>query len=162
MSGVDWFTLRDARAADRSAILALVPRLRAFGPSTLRTPEALDAGERRVLERFFDAPVNGTALVVAERADGVVIGAAFAEEEIDYFTQEANGHLGILVVAAAAEGRGVGRALIANFERWAQAAGHRFVTINVFATNARAAQLYERAGYEPDTLRYAKTLPPAV
>jgi hypothetical protein len=28
----------------------------------------------------------------------------------------------------------------------------------VFATNARARDVYERAGYAPDTMRYVKTL----
>jgi len=53
----------------------------------------------------------------------------------------------------------VGRALLAAVEAWSVARGHRFVTLNVFADNARARAVYERAGYAPDTLRYLKTLP---
>jgi GNAT superfamily N-acetyltransferase len=156
------FTVRPGDAGDRAAVLALVPRLRAFGPSTLRPPEALDAAERRTLDRFFDAPPAGTRLWVAAGADGAVLGAAYAEPAADYFTREPHGHLGILAVAAGAEGRGVGSALIAAVERWAAEQGYRFVTLNVFATNARATALYERAGYRPDTVRYVKELrPPA-
>src|SRR5688572_29124983 len=42
------FTIRPAASPDEAAVLALVPRLRAFESSqTLREPEALDAGEPR-------------------------------------------------------------------------------------------------------------------
>ncbi|HEU4557952.1 MAG TPA: GNAT family N-acetyltransferase [Longimicrobium sp.] len=148
--------IRPATSADREALLALVPRLRAFGPPPLRSPDALDAGEERTIDRFFTAPPDGARLWVAEGADGAVLGMAYAEETTDYFTQERHGHLGIIAVAAEAEGRGVGRELLATVERWAAAEGFRFVTLNVFATNSRAIAVYERAGYRPDTVRYLK------
>jgi RimJ/RimL family protein N-acetyltransferase len=43
-------------------------------------------------------------------------------------------------------------------EAWAAAQGYRFITLNVFAANARARAVYERAGYAADTIRYAKEL----
>jgi ribosomal protein S18 acetylase RimI-like enzyme len=150
------FFVREAHPGDRAAVVDLVPRLRAFGPPPLRPPEALDAGERRTLDAFFDAPPGGARLWVAEAAEGAVLGFAYAEPAVDYFTGETYGHLGILAVAAEAEGRGAGRALIETFERWAADSGFRFVTLNVFADNARAVAFYERAGYRPDTLRYVK------
>ena len=86
-------------------------------------------------------------------------GVAYAETATDYFTGERHGHLAILIVAEGGEGRGVGRALLAAVEAWAAARGYRYVTLNVFAANARARSVYERAGYVPDTVRYAKELP---
>ena len=158
MPDSDAFIVRSAVATDRAPVLALVPRLRAFGPPALHAPEALDAGERRTLDRYFEAPPNHSRLFVAEGADGTVLGAAYAERAVDYFTLEAHGHLGILAVAANAEGRGIGRALLESVERWAHAQGYRFVTLNVFATNARAVSVYESAGYRSDTVRYVKEL----
>jgi GNAT superfamily N-acetyltransferase len=152
--------IRLAILADRETALALVPRLRAFGPPPLRPAEALDAGEQRTLERFFSAPPEGARLWVAVEEDGEVLGIAYAEPAVDYFTQERHGHLGIIAVAEAAEGRGVGRELLATVERWAAEEGFRFLTLNVFATNARAIAVYQRAGYQPDTVRYLKELPP--
>lgn len=152
--------IRPAIPADRQPVLALVPRLRAFGPPPLRPAEALDAGEHRTLERFFSAPPDGARLWVAVDEDGGVLGMAYAEQAVDYFTEERHGHLGIIAVAAGAEGRGVGRELLATVERWAAEQGFRFVTLNVFATNTRAIDVYERAGYRPDTVRYLKQLPP--
>lgn len=157
----DRLTIRPAALADREALLALVPRLRAFGPPPLRPPEALDAGEERTIERFFTAPPDGARLWVAVDTDGSVLGMAYAEEATDYFTREPHGHLGIIAVAAEAEGRGVGRELLATVERWAAEQGYRFVTLNVFATNSRAIAVYQRAGYQPDTVRYLKEIPRA-
>ena len=151
-------TIRDATAADRDFIVALVPRLRAFGPPPLRPPDALDHAERLTLERALDDPMPDALLVVAELAGVGRAGVAYAETWIDYFTGEQHGHLGILIVAEAAEGRGVGRALLEATEAWAAARGYRFVTLNVFADNAHARRVYERAGYVQDAIRYVKEL----
>jgi hypothetical protein len=55
-------TVRPAISRDEAAVLALVPRLRAFeqssstqSSSTLRSPEALDAGEQRTLRSAYRA-----------------------------------------------------------------------------------------------------------
>jgi GNAT superfamily N-acetyltransferase len=150
--------IRPAVRSDRSAVLALVPRLRAFGPSELRPTDAMDAAERRALEEAFDAPPEGSLLLVAGDAGGPVLGAAYAFPSTDYFTGETHGHLSILAVAAEAEGRGVGRALLGAVERWASDQGYRFVTLNVFVANGRARAVYERAGWTPDTMRYVKEI----
>ncbi|MDF1503858.1 GNAT family N-acetyltransferase [Roseisolibacter sp. H3M3-2] len=150
--------IRVAAPADREAILALVPRLRAFGPAPLRPPEAMDAAEREALAAALDAPRDDATLLVAAAAGLPVAGFALAHEAADYFTRETHGHLAIFAVAADAEGRGVGRALLGAVEAWSAARGHRFLTLNVFAANARARAVYERAGYAPDTVRYLKLL----
>lgn len=151
-------TIRPATAADRAFVLDLVPRLRAFGPSALRPSEALDSAERRTLERAFDALPGGAVLLIGEHPAEGALGMAYAETATDYFTREAHGHLAILAVAESGEGRGVAPALLAAVERWAADQGYRFVTLNVFAGNARARAAYEKAGYGPDIIRYIKEL----
>jgi GNAT superfamily N-acetyltransferase len=150
--------VREAQPADRTAILGMVPRLRAFGSVPLRAASALDAGEQRTVNTFFDSPREGSVLYVAEQTAGVVAGAAYAERMKDYFTEEIHGHLGILMVARSAEGHGVGRALVIAIEQWALAGGFRFLTLNVFAGNQHAREFYERAAYKPDIVRYFKPL----
>jgi GNAT superfamily N-acetyltransferase len=151
-------TVRAATVADREFILRLVPRLRAFGEPPLRPAAALDEAERRALERALAALPPDATLLVAELG-AAPAGVAYAESATDYFTGERHGHLAILIVAAGGAGHGVGRALLAAVEAWAAARGYRYVTLNVFAANARARGVYERAGYAPDTVRYAKELP---
>lgn len=157
------FIIRPATSRDEAAVLALVPRLRAFqsastqAASNLRRPEALDAGEQRTLRRFFAESPAGTYLWVAEDA-GTVAGMAYAQRATDYFTEETHGHLGILSVAEHAEGRGIGQALLATVEQWSRDAGFRFLSLNVFADNARAIAVYEKAAYRADFVRYVKQL----
>jgi GNAT superfamily N-acetyltransferase len=150
--------VRPAAAADRYFILGIVPRLRAFGQPPLRPPDALDGAERRALERALETPKEDAMLLVAE-LDGVgPAGVAYAESAVDYFTGERHGHLAIIAVAEAGEGRGVGRALLQAVEQWGTQRGYRFLTLNVFAENERARHVYERAGFAPDTIRYFKEL----
>jgi len=150
--------VRPAIQTDRAFLVGIVPRLRAFGPSTLRPVDALDDAERNALLRALDHPHPDTVLLIAEDDIGHPAGVAFAESPTDYFTGEPHGHLGILAVAAEAEGQGAGRALLGAVERWAAGRGYRFLTLNVFAGNERARTVYERAGFAPDTIRYAKEL----
>jgi aminoglycoside 6'-N-acetyltransferase I len=151
-------TVRAASQADRPFVLGLVPRLRAFGPSSLRAVGALDGAERRTLERALGESRPDAALLVAEHELVGPAGVAYVETATDYFTGERHGHLAILIVTEEGEGRGVGRALLATIEAWSVARDYRLLTLNVFATNARARDVYERAGYVPDTMRYVKEL----
>jgi GNAT superfamily N-acetyltransferase len=150
--------VREACESDRAFVLGIVPRLRAFGAVPLRTEAEHDGAEIRALERALASPSPERVLLVAELDGDEPAGIALAETATDYFTGERHGHLGILAVAAAAEGRGVGRALLDATERWARGRGFRLLTLNVFADNQRAREVYERAGFAPDTVRYAKLL----
>lgn len=156
MSHSNDLMLRPATEADRAFALDLVPRLREFGPSTLRSPEDLDGGERRALEAAFDHLAEDAVLLVAEHPADGPLGIAYAVTQTDYFTQEAHGHLAIIAVAEAGEGRGVGRALIRAVEAWAAGRGYRLLSLNVFDGNVRARAFYERNGFEVDMLRYVK------
>ncbi len=53
-----------------------------------------------------------------------------------------------LVVAEAFRGQGVGRALVAAFEKRARDNGFKTVSLEVIDANPRARSLYERLGYE--------------
>lgn len=150
--------IRPAVASDRDFLSSIVPRLREFGAPPLRPVEDLDRAERRALELALDAPQPDSILLVAELDQGPV-GVAYAHSATDYFTGEHHGHLGILAVTAAAEGRGAGHALIEAVERWSAEQGYRILTLNVFFDNERARRVYERAGFRPDTIRYARELP---
>ena len=152
------FRIRNARRDDLASLVALVPRLRAFGSQPLRTDAELDGAEVLTLTRAVDALAEHALLLVAERtaATPSVVGVAYAETSVDYFTREKHGHLGILAVSREAEGKGAGRALMHAVESWAAGRGYRFITLNVFAQNERARMVYERAGYAADTIRYAK------
>jgi GNAT superfamily N-acetyltransferase len=152
--------IREARPPDLESVVALVPRLRAFGSVSLRTDAELDRAEHAALTRAIEALPIDAALFVVECPEltSPVVGVAYVETATDYFTHEKHAHLAILAVAREVEGQGAGRALLERVEQWAAQKGYRLVTLNVFAANERARSVYERAGYAPDTLRYAKEI----
>jgi len=150
-------TVRGGTAADRDFVIETARRFAAFGPPPWLTPAEVVAGEVRCLDDFFDGGMQGATLLIAEEA-GRPAGFAFLEHHTDYFTGQRHGHLGMIAVTEAAEGRGAGAALLGAAEDWARARGYAKLTLNVFDGNARARRVYERAGYRVDTLRYVKGL----
>lgn len=146
--------IRSARSSDEAFVLATVARLATFGPPAWRPADEIVEGERRTLRAFFAAPPPEAELLIAEhdRATGFI----YLESLVDYFTQERHGHVGMIAVSEEAEGAGVGRALMDAAESWARARGFRRLTLNVFEANVRARQLYERAGFRAETLRYVR------
>ena len=59
-------------------------------------------------------------------------------------------------MAVEAEGRGVGRELLAAAEDWAREQGYATLTLEVFAGNERARSVYAAAGFEEDSLMLAE------
>lgn len=142
-------TLRPAGADDMQAVYALfsdaVADMNARGipqwDEIYPTPAALD----RDLE-------NGE-LYVAEAA-GEVLGAVALNRQCDpAYDAAAWAHEGPYVivhrlcVSPAAQGRGVGRAMMAAVETWARQQGYRDIRLDAFSQNPQALRLYEGLGY---------------
>ena len=157
--------VREGTAADRDFVVDTARRFAAFGPPPWRSAAEIVAGEVRCLDDFFDGRPGGLpdatpdrrTLLVAE-LDGRPAGFAFLEPAVDYFTGQADGHIGMVAVADTAEGKGVGAALMRAAEDWARRNGYPRLHLNVFAANDRARRIYERTGYEIETIRYVKRL----
>lgn len=150
--------IRSALPRDRAFVLAAAQRLAGLDPPPWRPAEDIVEGERRTLRGFFAAPADGSSLLIAESEQGENLGFAYLERLQDYFTLEAHGHVGILVVTEMAEGKGVGGALMRAAETWAREQGYRKLTLTVFEANRTARAVYEHLGYAAETLRYVKIL----
>jgi GNAT superfamily N-acetyltransferase len=150
--------IRPAVPRDQSFVLEAAQRLASFEPPPWRRAHELVEGERRTLQAFFEAPPAGASLLIAESDDAEGLGLVYLERMQDYFTLEAHGHVGILVVTAAAAGTGVGSALLRAAEAWAREQGYRKLTLNVFEANRGPRLVYEHLGYAAETLRYVKIL----
>jgi GNAT superfamily N-acetyltransferase len=151
-------TVRPARAEDREFVLAVAGRLSEFGVPPWRTADEIVAGEVRVLAAFFEAPPEGAAMLVAEDSTHGPLGFAYLETQTDFFTRRRHSHLGVLAVSREAEGRGAAGALLSAAEAWARSRGHGMLTLNVFADNRHARDVYDRRGFSPETVRYVKSL----
>ncbi len=149
--------IRPAASGDREAVLRLTERLGDFPVPPWRTPEEIGRADHHLLVPALEALPAGSVLLVAEQA-GAVVGFVFAAERADYFTHEVVVHVEDLALDPAAEGRGLARGLMEAVEAWARGRGRRRVSLNVWAQNRRAIGLYERLGYQPETVHYLKDI----
>jgi GNAT superfamily N-acetyltransferase len=150
--------VRPASEADREFVVSLMPRLVEFGPPRWRDPAQMTAFDTEVITRSLLDPTPGAAVLIAEDADGTPLGLIHLRAVTEHYNQEEHGHVEDLIVAPGGEGRGVGRALLEKAEEWARGRGYHWLTLNVFAENLRAREVYRRFGYGEDMVKYVKEL----
>ena len=148
--------VRPASDEDIPFLARTADRLRPDATASPRDPETM----KRYFSALADSKLlgeQGSEAFVAS-IDGETAGFVAVHPDADYFTGHPRAYVDVLVVAPEAEGRGVGRALLAYVESWAKRLGCLEVVLDVFATNAEALAFYERCGYRPDHIRMAKSL----
>jgi GNAT superfamily N-acetyltransferase len=150
--------IRPARRDDKPFILGLAPRLVEFGTVPHRDPSQMVARDRTALAKTLDQPSPDTELFVAEDDNAGAVGFLHLTTASDYYTDAATAHVADVVVAPEAERRGVGRALLAYAEGWARQRGFAMLTLNVFAANRRARDVYAGAGFQEEWIRCIKRL----
>jgi GNAT superfamily N-acetyltransferase len=161
--------IRPATPSDREFVLNLASRLvDGFDAPSHRTKPELIEGDRRALQAWFDglhddcrAAAPGAkadeAMLIAELDDRPA-GVAYLVTLVDYFNERPHAHLSVLAVEKAAEGKGVGSALLTACEQWARSRGSDRLTLSALVTNARARALYERRGFGGEYIRYVLPL----
>ena len=131
-----------------------------------RSKPELIAGDRRALEKWFDARLRqgsgeagpeGEAMYIAE-LNGRPAGCAYLVTLVDYFNQRPHAHLSVLAVTKDAEGHGVGSALLDQSVAWAKQCNSDRLTLSALVTNGRARALYERKGFGGEYIRYVLPL----
>lgn len=149
-------TIRPLVASDAPFLTYVSLRMLPDRTASPRDPETFRAYfEQMSPASLLNAP--GSVAFVGE-LQGVVAGVISAHLDVDYFTNHPRLYVDTLAVADAAEGRGVGRALMAFIEDKGKEMGCREVVLDVFANNERAREFYERCGYTADHVRMAKPL----
>jgi GNAT superfamily N-acetyltransferase len=136
---------------DRDAVEGLAPRLCAGIATWIDATAMLDAIHRWVRESLE----SGTVLVAED--EGTIVGFASVKER-DHFTGVRLAYVGELAVATEAEGRGVGRALMAAVETWARERGLARILLDTGAANTEARAFYARLGFEESEVTLSKAV----
>jgi GNAT superfamily N-acetyltransferase len=150
--------IRAASDADREFVISLMPRLVEFGPPAWRDAAQMTAHDTRVITESLLNPTPDTAVFIAEDAGGAPLGFIHLHAATEHYNREEHGHVEDIIVAPEGEGMGVGRALLEKAEEWARGRGYRWLTLNVFAENLRAREVYRRLGYGEDMGKCVKEL----
>lgn len=150
---------RAATVDDEPFLLGLTARLAAFPVPDWRTADEIAKADHPILLEALRRPTPQTLLLIAEGPEGSPAGYVFARTGTDYFSNQPHAHIEVLAVEPRFEGQGLGRALLEQAETWADRQGYGQITLNVFARNERARQVYEHLGYQPETVHYRKSLP---
>jgi len=155
--------LRPATRDDLGFLQSLLPRFVAFGLPPGQDEGAVMAGAAQHLLAALAAPQTDSALLIAwvEEAGQPDRRAGFLRLDTERpLFGSPFAYLADLALAEWAEGLGLGQLLLTEAEHWARRQGLGHIQLHVFATNARARKLYERAGYTEATLGLVKILKP--
>jgi ribosomal protein S18 acetylase RimI-like enzyme len=150
-------TIRPAREPDGPALSALAARLTAFDLPPWRTATEIAQADAGAMIGAVRAGLPDDEVLIAER-HGVPVGCLHMQTPTDFFGRR-HAHISVIATTKAAEGTGVGRALMAYAEAWTRRRGLTLLTLNVFDANRRARRFYERAGFSAEVIKYAKALP---
>jgi ribosomal protein S18 acetylase RimI-like enzyme len=152
------FQIRPATANDLDAMLALFPRLAAFELPSERIPEDLWRGDAELLRAWSAGAAPQCLVYVAANEQAAILGVVMAQLREELLSHAPSAHLEVIVVHEAAEGQGIGQALIQRMEQAVRERGAGSMTLHVFSTNTRARAVYERLGYAGELIRYIKYL----
>jgi ribosomal protein S18 acetylase RimI-like enzyme len=153
-------TIREALPADASFIAQHAHRMLDFKLPEWRRqekPEMIQADIHHITKALEAADAND-CIFIAEDETGKPVGFVRVNIQADYYTGEQHAHVNDIVVAAEAEGKGVGKLLLEKADAWAKDKQARWITLNVFNENFRARAVYEKAGYKIEWIKYLKNL----
>ncbi len=149
-------TIRAASDADAGSVRSLADRLRE-GVAPWRDGVAVTEAVRGWVEASIEAMDEpGHALLVAEIAGKIVGFVTVAAGS--HWSGAAEPSIGELVVAPAAEGQGVGSALVEAAMELARGEGHERISVSTGAANARALGLYRRLGFAEEDVTLSRAL----
>ena len=151
------YEITDATPADGDSMMALMPRLADFDVPASRNPEHLYKDDAKLLQRWIDGKEECLVHIAVAESQSV-LGFTLVRLRPELLSREPSAHLEAIAVDESAEGMGVAKALLDVAERSAKANGAKTMTLHVFASNVRARNFYDRAGYDGELMRYIKDI----
>ena len=147
---------------DEPAVIELVRQLQVHEGSIydrMKPPEDIGAWYIAEMQKRCD---ESAGHILVGEIDGAVVAygtilTRVAEESIDEVAF-IYAHVGDLAVTSGRRGQGIGKAMLAESERIARAAGARWLRISALARNAQARGTYRSFGFEELGVRFEKKL----
>jgi len=152
------YTTRPAAPDDAHGITALLARLADFPIPEGRTSEMFWASDAELIREWGEGRAPDTFVLVGLNAGTSIVAAAIVTMRPEVFSHEPSAHLEVIVVAAEADGKGLGKVLIGEAEAEAARRGATTMSLNVIANNTRARHVYERLGYAEEMIRCVRFL----
>ena len=122
----------------------------------LLEPDERTQSEAEVAEELRSIAARPRGIVLLADDDGDVVG--YVEARGGHFRRNAHRSHVVIGVRASHAGRGIGRRLLEELERWAADQGVLRLELTVMASNERAIGLYRKVGYEVEGTRFAAML----
>ena len=141
---------------DRAFVLSLAPRL-LIGKPSWRDPHLWLTAFQNWITASIDQHGQGAIVFIAEDDHGERLGFVTLSHNA-HFTGEQQAYINELATSEAAEGRGVGTALIAACEQWAREQGYRILALSTGAANLRALGFYHHLGFRDEDVKLVKLL----
>jgi GNAT superfamily N-acetyltransferase len=137
--------IRKALPADATFIAQHAHRMLDFKLPEWREQEKNEMirADIRHITKALQASDEDDCIFIAEDETGKPTGFLRMTMLEDYYTGEQHAHVNDIVVTAEAEGKGVGKLLLAKADEWAKDKHARWITLNVFNENFRARSVYE-------------------
>lgn len=151
-------TIRKMEDADKEFILGLSTRFTEFDFMKWRDPQVMKDAQVKMAEEAVESTDPDSDIFVVEDERKILLGFLHMTKNIDYFTGEAQGYISSIAVSKAGEGRGIARKLMDKAEGWTKSKGYKQLTLNVFAQNERAINLYKKFNFENEIVKMVKEL----
>ena len=113
---------------------------------------------QQTVEQYFshDTPLWCLELVGVSKPE--VVGCLWAGNAIDQIHGDRHAHVFLLYVVPEHRRKGLATALMQHLETWAKQRGDRQLGLQVFTTSTPAINLYEKFGYQTQSLWMIKSL----
>ena len=148
--------VRSYTSTDRTFILSLASRL-AIGKQPWRDLNLWLKTVEEWLTESMEQHNQKTMVLIAEDEQGERLGFATVSHST-HFTGQRQAYIGELVTSEAAEGQGVGTALVKACEQWAREQGYAIITLTTGAGNTRALKFYDHLGFRNEDITLTKLL----
>ena len=157
--------IRPATVEDRPAAMRLAPRLQ-VGVAPWHDQAAIADGVAGWVSDAVDsistddrrACFVATDAMSSPGSDQRIVVGFISVQVSQHWSGTEQAYIGELMVDEAAEGRGVGRALVDRAAAWARDQGCRRIALDTGAANAGARRFYRALGFDEEDVRLSRAL----